>query len=102
MMSYYGITKISWDAGHIDRVHLHAVLGGHSNDIQTGPETVAQRHEVIDKIYGGDTVHVIESNGHGGSMLTDKVVTRPGQEGYLQSIDHMGNPSSTLEKLDTF
>lgn len=106
-MSYYGITKVKWDAAHnyIDQVLLHDVIQrppGSSN-LELGPGTETRHYDVSSLIAKGNKVYVYERDGAGGFMRTDKIHVKQGiQDEYLESADAMGNLTTSLEKLDTW
>lgn len=101
-MSYYGITKINWDASHtfIQQVLLHKITkSSDSPDVGFDDGKPMPFHEVASLIHGGDHVCVLVPDGTGHYDVGDKVRIKPGQHEYLESVDEAGNPSSSLSDL---
>jgi hypothetical protein len=105
-MSYYGITKIHFDArrNEIDEVLIHKVVrprdDGHMFELEDGVPMAY--HDVANLIRGVDTVWVMVLDDRNMQNRTDKVGIKPGQHEYLTSVDEDGRATGALLALPRY
>ncbi|WP_206105647.1 hypothetical protein [Sapientia aquatica] len=104
IMSYYGITKISWDKSHgfVKQVILHKMSRNTEDSRIFGLDagTKLPYYEVASLIDKGNHVYVMLNDGPGSYKADDGVGVMPGyQEEYIESVDEAGNPTGALFDL---
>jgi len=103
-MSYYGITKISWDKSKsfVKQVVLHKMMHVNTGNLSFDLDVGVKMHcnEVASLIDKGNHVFVMLKDDQGCYKPADTVGVMPGyQEEHLESLDETGNPTGSLFDL---
>ena len=104
-MSTYGISKINWATSHafVNKVLVHRASKDQNGQIGWDFGETMIFHEVATLIDRGDQVYVLIPDGPGCFKHTDKIRIKPHQQQeHLESIDEVGNPTSSLYDLPTW
>jgi len=101
-MSYYGISKINWDASHsfVNKALVHKASKDQNGQLWWDVGSTMFFHEVATLIDRGDHVFVLIPDGPGCYKHTDKIRIKPNQQQeHLESVDETGNTTSSLYDL---